>query len=134
LEGINTRLFNKAYVQNLLVFGVILSLFFWELQTHFPNNVLSFDVFGAYLHLPANFIYHDPFLTDWSWIEEVNQKYNATPSYYQFWQADTGRQVIKYPLGFALIYAPFFFLGHFLADFLGYPQDGFSEPYHVLVV
>lgn len=108
--------------------------FLWEITNHLPTNVLSYDVYGAYLHLPANFIYEDPFLTDWSWIEAMNEKYNATPTYYQFWGADTGRQVIKYPLGFAVIYAPFFFVGHWLAPFFGFDQDGFSAPYHFSII
>lgn len=117
------------------LFLSVLSLWFiWELTNHFPNNVLSYDVYGAYLHLPANFIYGDPYLTDWTWIESMNEKYNSTPSYYQFWYADTGRQVIKYPLGFALIYAPFFFVGHWIAPALGFPQDGFSEPYQWAII
>jgi len=106
-----------------------------DLGAHYPNNVLSWDVYGAYLHLPANFIYDDPFLTDWSWIDAMNEKYNSTPSYYQFWYADTGNQVIKYPLGFAIIYLPFFVLGHLFAYLGGYPMDGFSQPYqHVIVL
>lgn len=115
-------------------FLVVSLWFLWELANHFPNNVLSWDVYGAYLHLPANFIYKDPFLTDWSWIERMNEQYNSTPSYYQFWYADTGNQVIKYPLGFAVIYAPFFFLAHWLAPSLGYAQDGFSAPYQWFII
>lgn len=115
-------------------FLVIAIWFFWELSNHFPNNVLSWDVYGAYLHLPANFIYKDPFLTDWTWIERLNEQYNSTPSYYQFWYADMGKQVIKYPLGFAVIYSPFFFLGHLGAYLFGYPMDGFSTPYQVAVI
>ena len=117
-----------------LIFWIISLWFIWEVANHLPSNVLSYDVYGAYLHLPANFIYNDPFLMDWTWIESMNEKYNSTPSYYQFWYADTGRQVIKYPLGFAVIYAPFFFVGHVLAPFLGYDQDGFSAPYHWAVI
>jgi hypothetical protein len=108
--------------------------FFWELNNHFPNNVLSWDVYGAYLHLPANFIYGDPFLTDWSWIERLNEQYNSTPTYYQSWYADTGNQVIKYPLGFALIYGPFFLIGHGLAPLFGFTQDGFSLPYQWSII
>lgn len=117
-----------------LIFWIISLWFIWEVANHLPTNVLSYDVYGSYLHLPANFIYDDPFLMDWTWIEIMNEKYNSTPSYYQFWYADTGRQVIKYPLGFALIYAPFFFVGHVLAPFFGYEQDGFSAPYHWAVI
>ncbi len=120
--------------QSTIAFILICLWFFWELTNHFPNNVLSWDVYGAYLHLPANFIYKDPFLTDWSWIDRMNEQYNSTPSYYQFWYADTGNQVIKYPLGFAVIYAPFFFLAHWLAPSLGYAQDGFSAPYQWFII
>jgi hypothetical protein len=123
-----------AQHQSRIAYLLIALWFCWELSNHFPNNVLSWDVYGAYLHLPANFIYGDPFLTDWSWIERLNEQYNSTPTYYQFWYADTGNQVIKYPLGFALIYAPFFFIGHWLAPLLGYAQDGFSAPYQWSIV
>jgi hypothetical protein len=120
--------------QSRLIFLFIALWFCWELSNHFPSNVLSWDTYGAYLHLPANFIYNDPFLKDWSWIERMNEQYNSTPSYYQFWYANTGNQVIKYPLGFALIYAPFFFAGHFLAPIFGYAQDGFSAPYQWSII
>lgn len=123
-----------AQHQSRITYLLIALWFCWELSNHFPNNVLSWDVYGAYLYLPANFIYGDPFLTDWSWIERLNEQYNSTPTYYQFWYADTGNQVIKYPLGFALIYAPFFFIGHWLAPLLGYAQDGFSAPYQWAIV
>ena len=118
----------------MFAFLLITLWFFCEIANHLPTNVLSYDVYGAYLHLPANFIYKDSFLIDWSWIETMNEKYNSTPTYYQFWSADTGRQVIKYPLGFAVIYAPFFFIGHWLAPILGFEQDGFSAPYHFAVI
>ena len=124
---------NTAFLYRL-VFAFLVLWFVIELMGYFPTNVLSYDVYGAYLHLPANFIYHDPFLTDWTWIEAMNEKYQSTPSYYQFWYAETGRQVIKYPLGFALIYAPFFLLAHFFAPLFGFQQDGFSEPYQWAVI
>lgn len=119
---------------SLFAFLLVVLWFFWSLMNHFPANVLSWDVYGAYLHLPANFIYNDPFLTDWQWIESMNEKYNATPTYYQFWTTETGRQIIKYPLGFSVIYAPFFFVGHLLAPLFNYPQDGFSMPYQYAIV
>ncbi len=123
----------KNHVFNI-TFLFVACWFLLSLADHFPVNVLSWDNYGAYLHLPANFIYKDPFLTDWSWLTAMNEKYNATPTYYQFWQADTGNYVIKYPLGFALIYAPFFFLGHHLAPTFGFAQDGFSAPYQWAII
>lgn len=119
---------------SLWILIVILLWFGIELSLHFPGNVLSWDVFGAYLHLPANFIYRDPFLRDWSWIESINEIYNSTPTFYQFWQAETGNQVIKYPLGFSVVYLPFFLIGHNVAYFLDFPVDGFSKPYQWAIV
>ncbi len=114
-----------------LAFFLIALWFVYEVYAHFSGNILAWDVYGAYLHLPANFIYNDPFLTDSEWIDALNSKYNSTPFYYQFWMSETGSQVIKYPLGFSIIYAPFFFISHWIAPMFGFEQDGFSMPYQI---
>jgi hypothetical protein len=41
--------------------------------------------------------------------------------------------VMKYPIGLALIYMPFFFIGHIWALLSGYPADGFSFPYQFCI-
>jgi hypothetical protein len=125
------RLFS---LNSLLVLVVVVLIFSYQLYIHLPNNVLSWDVFGAYLYLPAHFIYDDLFLKDWTWLEHINSLYNNTPTYYQFWLSETGNQVIKYPTGFAVLYAPFFFIGHLWASFGGYPADGFSTPYQYAII
>ena len=40
---------------------------------------------------------------------------------------------MNYTCGFAIIYAPFFFIGHLWAKLGGYPMDGFSFPYQFMV-
>ncbi len=96
-----------------------------------PVNMLTWDVFGYYLYLPANFIYDDPALSNHQWVDEIMQKYQPSPTLYQLVDLDEGKRLIKYSSGLALIYSPFFFAAHALAPALGYPADGFSLPYNI---
>ncbi|MBA3901069.1 MAG: hypothetical protein H0X62_12825, partial [Bacteroidetes bacterium] len=95
-----------------------------------PSNSISWDVFGYYLYLPAVFIYQDLGLKDISIIENIISTYNNTATLYQASQLPDGNWVMKYPMGMAVLYAPFFFLSHLFALFLDFPADGFSAPYH----
>jgi len=98
-----------------------------------PKKVLTWDVFGYYLYLPANFIYHDPGLTNTRWMDDIVNKYEPSPTLYQFVDISNGKKLIKYSSGLAVIYSPFFFIAHWLSPILGYPADGFSLPYQYLL-
>ncbi|HEX2977024.1 MAG TPA: hypothetical protein VHO68_13890, partial [Bacteroidales bacterium] len=98
-----------------------------------PTNVLTWDVFGYYLYLPATFIYDDPALKNQQWIDDVMQKYQPSPTLYQLVEVGNGNRIIKYSSGLALLYSPFFFIAHCLAPVLGYPADGFSLPYQLFL-
>ncbi len=98
-----------------------------------PTNVLTWDVFGYYLYLPATFIYDDPGLKDQKWIDDIMQKYQPSPTLYQLVNQPNGNRIIKYSSGLALLYSPFFFAADWLAEILGYPADGFSLPYQMLL-
>ncbi len=95
----------------------------------FPGNILSWDVFGYYLYLPLKFIYHDLGLQHPATITAIIEKYNSTATFYQALEMPGGSYVMKYPMGLAFFYAPFFFSGHILALVFNYPTDGFSLPY-----
>lgn len=97
------------------------------------RQVLTWDVFGYYLYLPATFIHDDPALEDRAWLDEVMAKYEPSSTLYQIVDGPEGRRVIKYSSGMAVLYAPFFFVAHALAAPLGFPVDGFSAPYQVAV-
>ncbi len=101
----------------------------------FPeSNVLSWDVFGYYLYLPAKFIYHDPYLLHHNWLNQIINDYQNTATLYQINQhLETGNWIIKYSMGMSVLYAPFFFIAHTLAPFFGYNQDGFSTIYAYLI-
>jgi len=109
---------------------VILGLLKFSYQ---QTNLLSYDYFGLYLHLPATFIYNDPAISDLSWLEEINETYTNTPTFYQL-QKEGQYNIIRFFNGIAIILSPFFFLGHFMANLSLYPADGFSYPYQLAMM
>ena len=98
-----------------------------------PRNVLTWDVFGYYLYLPAAFIHHDLALEDDPWLDSVMERYEPSATLYQLTEAPNGGRVIKYSAGMAMAYSPFFLLAHGVAKLTGHPADGFSAPYQYIV-
>lgn len=97
------------------------------------RQVLTWDVFGYYLYLPATVIHDDPALKDRAWLDEVMTTYEPSATLYQLVDAPDGGRVIKYSAGMAMAYAPWFFAAHVLAEPLGFPADGFSPPYQLAI-
>ncbi len=98
------------------------------------NNVLavlSWDVMGYYLYLPATFIYQD--LKDLLFAQEIIDTYHNTSSFYQAHEVENGNKVMKYTMGLSLCYLPFFLLGHTAAWLFNFPMDGFSAPYQFFI-
>lgn len=95
----------------------------------FPANIISWDVFGYYLYLPLTFIYNDLALKEPEVIHAIIEKYNNTDTFYQMYLLENGNWMMKYSMGMAVFYLPFFVIGHGIALMSGYPADGFSEPY-----
>ncbi|MDB5271797.1 MAG: hypothetical protein JWO58_164 [Chitinophagaceae bacterium] len=112
----------------LLAVGALLysSLTFkkWE-----GRRVIEWDVVSYYAYLPAAFIHHDIALGFYG-TDGVNY-----PEKHEFWPeiAENGGKVIKTTMGMAILYSPFFALGHIIAQSSGYTPDGFSLPYHVCI-
>ncbi|RSK42673.1 hypothetical protein [Hymenobacter perfusus] len=105
---------------------------YWD--TRNVQAILTWDAMGYYLYLPAKFIYHD--LRYLRFIPDIMREYGPSGSFYQAFPAPgltDGTMVMKYPIGVALLEFPFFWLGHWAAALLGYPQDGFSAPYQVAI-
>jgi hypothetical protein len=96
-------------------------------------SVISWDVFGYYLYLPATFIHHDVGLKEFTWMQSVLDTYKPTIGFYQAYMGPAGEYVMKYTMGLAILYSPFFFIAHLLAPALGYPADGFSLPYQISI-
>lgn len=92
--------------------------------------VLSWDVMGYYLYLPGAFIFDD--LTTLDFANEIIATYNNSGTLYQVEHVGDNK-IIKYTMGMAIGYAPFFFIGHLIASASGYATDGFSQPYQISI-
>ena len=85
---------------------------------------------GYYWYLPAYLIYQDPVHMEFK--DSILQKYSPTWDLYQAFPYGNG-YVMKYSLGMALQYLPFFAIGHAWAALSDYPADGFSFPYQAAI-
>jgi hypothetical protein len=93
------------------------------------KNVLGWDILAYYLYLPFTFIYGDPGISDQSIIKYIFDTYNPSGTFYQAYPLPNGNWSPMYTLGFAILYLPFFLIGHLWALLSSYPADGFSYPY-----
>jgi hypothetical protein len=111
---------------------VILRLLFPRFETHDVTAFLSWDVLSNYLWLPAFFIHDDLGMRDFGWVEQILRQYQPLIGYRQaILQTGTSDQVFSAAMGMAILFTPFFSLGHLAALIFGFPADGFSAPYQV---
>jgi hypothetical protein len=94
---------------------------------------ISWDVSGYYWYLPAIFIYKDVKKIEFG--PNIVKKYRPTPEHDQqtFFHAKSGNHLMKYSIGQAVQYFPFFITAHLLAKPLGFEADGFSLPYQFAI-
>jgi len=119
----------------VLLTALLIAVFMGVLKYHHPHrNYMAHDNFGTYLYLPGLFIYNDLGWENFETLEKINEKYNNTPTWYQFHKAETGYWINRFLMGMAMLFAPFFFIGHAVALNTYYPADGFSAPYQVALV
>lgn len=100
---------------------------------HIAQTPFQWDSFGYHLYLPAIFSNQDLFLKDLAWVEEARTKHAIPGTLYQISDLPEGRRVIKYPMGLALIWGPWYLLGDRIADITGHEKDGYSAPYGISI-
>jgi len=130
---------NKTRISGLLFFSAIAIL----LATHFfyypkwtkpgTEATISWDASGYYMYLPALFIYKD--IKGCSFKDSILSRYEPTFDFQQaFIHESSGNYVMKYPIGQAVIFSPFFFTAHAIALWIDlYEADGFSRPYQFFI-
>ena len=112
----------------LTMFALTLSIIFY---TKHPLPPIYGDGIGYYSYLPSYLIYHDPTM------ESIFQPlggydYHCGGVFVRY--PTTGRYLVKYPVGTAVLMLPFFLLGHLVAPLLGSTPDGFSLVYQFTIV
>jgi hypothetical protein len=108
----------------LVIIEVHLNLARWNNKT-----VLAWDVLGYYSCLPS--------IVTKSEIKQlhINDSTTLQPntSKYVSVKPNDGYGPMKFTIGMAVLYSPFFVCAHLLANPLGYEADGYSETYHCLI-
>ena len=125
----HSRTHKISFYALLICFAAILSVTFMKSKWNNKGSeaVLSWDVTGYYLYLPAAFIYQD--VQHLEFKDSVYKKYEFSSSFYQAFELGDGDWLLQYPIGQAVMYLPGFLLGHLGALVTDYPADGFSIPY-----
>jgi len=91
--------------------------------------VIDWDVTSYYSYLPAFFLKKDlslKFFDEDPEFYRLNKQYNPQ-------KCPNGNYVIKTSMGMAVMYLPFFAVAHVAAKLFGFPDDGYSEPYQVMI-
>ena len=94
----------------------------WKIHKEYPYQfVYGSDVNQYYSYLPATFIEKDL-----SFSFPNNRSYWLIPN-------ESGKALPKMTSGMAILYSPFFLVGHLIASNTGYIADGYSLPYSVSI-
>lgn len=125
-----TLLRNKA-VWPVLVIWSLLTL---QTMRNPPRFAFGWDTFGYHLYLPATFIHGDPLVKDMAWVEQARSDHDASATLYQISTMPNGSRVVRYPIGLAVTWTPWFLAGHVAAKITGHPQDGYSMPYQMAII
>ncbi len=125
-----------------LAFFLILALWSLTISGIFftKNNLPPIwgDGLGYYSYLPAYLIYHDLSMESlfsptrfYDYPSAGGTDFHPGEGFYRY--PGTGRYLVKYPIGMAIMMLPFFILGHLSSPLWGFIQDGFSPTYQVAV-
>jgi hypothetical protein len=85
------------------------------------------------MYLPFIFIYHDIGMQKQDVMNDIFNKYKPSGTFYQAYKLENGNRTPNYTIGFAILFLPFFLMGHLAALITGAPADGWSEPYQFAV-
>lgn len=110
-----------------IFFFASLSLLVFSQKDVFKKDMLVSDAAENYSYLPAVFVFQDfnfEYVTVSNHIPFDKISYITSP---------IGKPVIKMPMGFAIVNAPFFIIGHIYAIAFDYECNGYSLPYYLSI-
>lgn len=111
-------------------FLVIAAFFYPKWKIGETEATLSWDVMGYYLYLPSYF-YDD--ISKLHELPDLVKKYRPVYGFWNAFELPNGNYMMKYSMGMAMMYLPFFGIAHIWATVGGFAVDGFSFPYQVMI-
>ncbi len=118
-------LFAWLLISAILVFSAIKYHKVFEKET----NIITYDIYGYYLYLPALITYHDT--KEFEFVDEHFEKYKISATKYQLNKIDDGIFVPIYTSGLAILYSPFYLLTDTFVRYTRWTRDGMSFPYQL---
>ncbi len=115
----------KPDISLITIYVLILVLFVTILRTGLykeKEKVIFEDVAIYYVYLPITFIHHD--YTAVSVDRKANHLICTHPT-------SIGKRAVKYSMGMALLYSPFFFIAHMYSHMFGLDTSGYSAQYQL---
>jgi len=108
----------------VLIFALLVTIINTGLYKE-NEKVLYADVAIYYVYLPITFIHHD--YTAVSIDRKANQLICTHPT-------SIGKRAIKYTMGMAVLYSPFFFITHLYSHLFGLDTSGYSMQYQLALL
>lgn len=124
-SGIFSKLLRRSHRRIPIIIALISTYFIFNLGSFKKeNSVIQWDIISYYAYLPATFIYKDLSF-------EFKDNYQGEHQFV-FWLEEGN--LIKTTMGMSVLYAPFFFVAHLVANFTDYDSGGFSTPYRLALL
>ncbi len=123
--------YSVKHVCELALIICLLYSYFQPVHDHPWERIIKSDGLGYYSYLPAAFIYHD---FQYSFTTDIVKKHPRTDFGAGFTKETENGKVNKYFVGLSILWFPFFLIAHFLSFLLGYPTDGYSLLYQILIL
>lgn len=127
MKGTTTRL-NSAVVLCGLIMLLVTANLNWPQK--YSGSVIEADAKGYYAWLPALFIYQD---VHFGFFESVEKTYATPQTYFDYRLTCKGNTINKYPVGVAIMQAPFFLAAHLISIITNNKTDGYSYWYPVFI-
>lgn len=120
------NLYTKISLGTIVAFLLYIVVWYNPVGSEGVNqSKFTWDANGYYSYLPATFLYKD--LRNFAYTNYIEAKYHTPPGYITI----KGQKIIQYSCGQAVMEAPWFALGHFMAKLTKDGDDGYSMSYQV---
>ena len=128
LSSLKQIAFPRSALSVCLLTLIYLFVFF-NFSTWKGEHVIVWDAYEYYLYLPSVFVHHN-FNLEWA----MPELHKIGAGFHWDFLSPTGKPVGRMSMGLALLYTPFFLMGHISALISGSNANGFSSPYYFFML